>query len=90
MIAGNGHGPGFVSSMQRDQEFCGIFDVALGVEHVLERREIVVMEKVVDLHATDIDQFCALLLGQSEGLHRLRHGIGKQRLALDVQSVRLK
>lgn len=90
MIARNCHCPGFVSSMQRDQEFCGVFDVPFRVEHLFQRVEILVMEIVVDLHATNIDQFRALLLGQREGLHGICHGVGEQRLALDIESVRLK
>lgn len=90
MIAGHRHGPCNVLRVQAREKSGGIFDIAAGIQHVFRSSKLIAVIVVIDLHATQIDEFGALPARIFEDLKRVLARGREDRLALDVEGPGLK
>ena len=88
VIARDRQRPASLLGAQRLQELCGIVDIALGIEHLAERREVGAMPVMVDLHAADIDELGSLRFRPGETRHRLGERGRMNVPAVDVHVIR--
>lgn len=85
------HRPCLVAVVKVAQELCGIFHVAMRIEHFLHGAEVLAVKIVIDLHTSDVDELrtasaggvelpqCGLLGGWKQSLPLDVHGIGIER-----------
>lgn len=90
MVARDRHCPRLVALVQIAQKFGCVFNVALRFEHGRGGAEVLTMEVMVDLHASNVDQLATLPLCRVELSKRLLLRRRKVCLSLYIHSVRVK
>jgi hypothetical protein len=90
VVTSHGQRPVALLGAERLQETGGVFDIARRVEHVAKRTEVGAMPVVVDLHAADVDELCAMPLRLSEARHRLGQTGGMNGFTVDVHVIGAK
>lgn len=73
--------------MQVAEKAGRIFDIPARIKHGLHRAEILAVEVLVDLHASDIDQDCPPFTRPLEGSQCLLQTVEKVSLALDIHCI---
>ena len=90
MIAGHGRSPASFAHPQSLQITCSIDDILFWLHHLGGRAEICPVIMIIDLHAAEVDEFLALLLGFAKLFQGIGLRIGDDSPAFNIECIGVK